>query len=107
HSLSAFNAASNVWKWTIKFDTIAGTYNGAVFTNSPDGGMLASWNGSLKLNDTMGPIDSFGVIDTGIGNVIFDVPQFSVPEPAAVSIVAVGIGALVFWRRRGTTEPKA
>jgi hypothetical protein len=105
HSLASFNAVSNAWAWKITFDTVAGTYSGSVFTNN--GGLVAAWNGLLKLNDTMGPVSSFGVIDSGIGNVIFDVPQFSVPEPAAASIVALAVGALIFWRRRGNTEVNA
>lgn len=99
HLLPSGESRGSVWAWNVDFNTTAGTYSLSV-TNL-GGGFADFVSGSLEPNGTS--VGSFAVINSRTGNnqnLIFDVPAFSeIPEPAALSLLGLGLGA-GFWVRR-------
>ena len=102
--MNAFNGATNTWGWHIQFDTVAGTFMGVLLSN---GFFTTNFSGLLKTPVDLPNVGSFAAFGSGTGNLIFDAPQFVVPEPAIFSIAAVAVGALIFWRRKENVESKA
>ena len=99
HPLPSGEARGPVWSWNIDFDASTGLYAGSV-TNL-GGGFAAFFNGVLEPNGNS--VGSFAVLNSSAGNnqnVIFDIPTFSVPEPAAITLIGLGATALITSRRR-------
>ena len=100
--LPSGEARGSVWSWNVDFNSTAGTYSLSV-TNL-GGGYAATVSGSLEASGTS--VDSFAVINSSTGNnqnVVFDLPTFSVsevPEPSILSLVGLGLAALLCARRR-------
>jgi len=78
----------------------AGTYSGSV--SNLGGGYIGNFSGQLE--STGQPVGSFAVINSSTGgnqNVIFDTPTFySTPEPATLSLLALGGLALLRRSRK-------
>ncbi len=94
HTISSGEARGGVWDWTVNFDAAAGSYSLSVAQNG--GGFSDTVNGSLEASGTS--VGSFGVINSSSGNgqnLIFDSPEFQVPEPSIWALL--GLGAACVW----------
>lgn len=99
HTMPSGEARGDVWSWAVDFNTISGAYSLTV-TNL-GGGYSDVVSGVLEATNTS--VGSFAVLNTSAGNnqnVIFDLPTFSVPEPAVLSMAALGALGIIFIRRR-------
>jgi len=100
HTLASGEARGSVWDWTVDFNATTGAF--ALSVTNLGGGYAATVSGSLEASGTS--VGSFAVINSSTGggqNVIFDVPSFeAIPEPATLSLVGLGVAALLGFRRR-------
>jgi hypothetical protein len=99
HTMPSGEARGSVWAWGVDFNSTSGAYTLSV-TNL-GGGFADVVTGSLEASGTS--VGSFAVLNSSTGNnqnVVFDVPAFSVvPEPAAISLVGLGLVS-AFWLPR-------
>ena len=97
--LPSGEARGDAWDWNVDFDAGAGTYTLSV-TNL-GGGFADLISGSLEASSTS--VGSFAVINSSTGNnqnVIFDAPEFVVPEPSTMVLGAGGMATWLLLRRR-------
>jgi hypothetical protein len=99
HLFSSGEARGGVWDWNVLMDTITGAYTLSV--SEVGGGYSGTMNGTLESTGTS--VGSFGVINSSTGNnqnLIFDAPEFSVPEPTSLALLGLGVASFWFVRRR-------
>jgi len=99
HLLPSGEARGSEWGWNIDFNSITGTYSGSV-TNL-GGGFAAFFNGNFEPGGNN--VGSFAALNSSTGNnqnVIFDNPQFSVPEPGIATLMGLGLAVFFSSRRR-------
>jgi hypothetical protein len=99
HLLPSGEARGSVWSWNIDLNPTTGIYSGSV-TNL-GGGFAGFFNGNLEPGGNN--VGSFAVLNSSTGNnqnVIFDLPTFSVPEPATLALIGLSGFALAIRRRK-------